>query len=127
MVPDVGDALDELADQCLHGSFRVCDGLPGGGRAFAQRARGWQSPAEGRGHEVESRDDEDEQLGAGEGDKGRTEQGESQGERDVHRQREEAVGREELVAWYERRDHGRFGRAEEGRHGRYEDHQQIEH
>ena len=51
---------------------------------------------------------------------------ETEGEGGVHGQGEQAVGREQLPPRHQERDHRGFGRTEERRHGRDEDHQQVQ-
>ena len=84
------------------------------------RRRRWEREAEDRGQEVQPGDDQDHGLGRGDVHDERAKEREPEGERRVQCQREDPVGRQQLVPGDDVRDHRGLGRREEHRHRRDE-------
>jgi hypothetical protein len=128
MVPDEVDPLAELGGDGPSASSasrrRPCE-VSGPPRLRSGGAAG-SVQQKTRRHEVEERDDGDEDRCAGDLHDQRPEQREPEGERRVQRQREDPVGREQLLLRDEHRDHRRLGRAEEDVDRRDRDVQQVE-
>ena len=115
--PDEGDALAQLAEGRAHRLLGLL------GRSVlrltferAGRGRRGQGPAEARGDQVADAHDEDQGRCPEQRDHERSQEREADGERRVEGEREDAVGREELPAWHDLRDHRRLRGGEEHGH-----------
>ena len=112
---DERDPLAKLSERPTDRALGVADAEPGmrvlGRRGWRRGRR--ERDAEECGEEVQRSDDDDDGLGTGHLDDQRPEQREAHRERRVEGQGEDAVGRQQLAARDQDRDHREFGRGEE--------------